>query len=77
MAELELVAEYAPNRISKADSYGFTPLHKAALNGQEAAVSFLLSAGANVNQTNNSGHTPLAKATSDRVKQLLIGAGGH
>merc|ERR1712166_54463 len=62
MAELELVAEYAPERINKVSSDGWTPLHFAAFDKQEAAVSFLLSAGANVNQTDNSGKTPLARA---------------
>ena len=77
MAELELVAEYAPERINKADSFGRTPLHCAARFNQEAAVSFLLSAGANVNQTTNSGRTALSLASSDRVTQLLIDAGGR
>ena len=78
MAELELVAEYAPGRINETNSFrGSTPLHWAASYDQEAAFSFLLSAGANVNQTNNSGGTPLFFARNDRVKQLLIDAGGH
>ena len=80
MAGVELVAEYAPDRINEINSRGQAPLHEAATmdgrvakvewslervneagyNGspplhmaartnQEAAVSFLLSAGANVN----------------------------
>ena len=78
MAELELVAEYAPDRIDEANSRNsWTPLHCAALYGPEAAVSFLLSVGANVNQTNNSGETPLSLTYNGRVRQLLIDAGGH
>ena len=87
MAELELVAEYAPERINEVNSYGFTPLHNAvrSCQDQEAAISFLLSAGANVNQTDNSGNTPLAYAgwpgnadyAGTRESQLLIDAGGH
>ena len=77
MAKFELVAEYAPDRINETDSGGYTPLHCAALYDQEGAVSFLLSIGANVNQTNNSGRTALSFATNDRVRQLLIDAGGH
>ena len=77
MAELELVAEYAPERINEADSYGDTSLHTAAYYNQTAAVSFLLSAGANVNQTTKFGNTPLSSAMDARVRQLLIDAGGH
>ena len=84
MAELELVAEWAPDRINNeaTEFYGETPLHYAAHCEQEAAVSFLLSAGANVNQTDNNGRTPLysasnIRASNTRVKQLLIDAGGH
>ena len=73
MAELRLVAEYAPERITMF----YTPLHEAAIFNQEAAVSFLLSAGANVNQTGKYGDTALSHAENDRVRQLLIDAGGH
>ena len=79
MAELELVAEYAPDRINETSSrHGNTPLHFAAGDGREAAVSLLLNAGANVNQTGEKyGRTPLYYASNARVKQLLIDAGGH
>ena len=93
MAELELVAEYAPDRFNVVSRSGSTPLHCAAHYDQEAAVSFLLSAGANVNQTDNSGETPLSYcgsttvaaqhrmeapiARNPRVRQLLFDAGGH
>ena len=110
LAELNLVIELAPQRIHQTDGYSRTPLHRAAENGQEAAVSLLLSAKADVNKTERDGQTPLhlaaqydgkaavslllsAKAdvnaidhygrtplyyaTGDRVKQLLIDAGGH
>ena len=77
IAELELVAECAPERINKANRIGHTPLCYAAYCNQAAAVSFLLGAGANVNQTNGGGDTPLWWAKSDRVRQLLIDAGGH
>ena len=77
IAELELVAEYAPDRINDANSGGYTPLHYAADYGGEAAVSFLLSVGANVNQTNDSGESVLSLTYNDRVRQLLIDAGAH
>ena len=76
MAELELVAGYAPDRINETDSVGQTPLHFAAGFNQEA-VSFLLSAGANVNQTDKYGNTALSMAITYQVKQLLRDAGGH
>jgi ankyrin repeat protein len=56
---------------------GNTPLHRAACYGQEAAVSLLLSAKADVNKPNSYGQRPLTLGKSDRVKQLLIDAGGH
>jgi ankyrin repeat protein len=78
MAELELVAEYAPGRINETTSFrGETPLHRAARYDQEAAVSFLLNARANVNQTTKNGSTALSYASNARVRQLLIDAGGH
>ena len=77
MAELELVTEWAPERINEADSWGDTPLHCAARYDQEAVVSFQLSVGANVNQTNKYGETPLSLTCNGRVKQLLREAGGH
>ena len=77
MAELELVAEYAPDRINETDRDGFTPLHYAAHCNQETAVSFLLGAGANVNQTNKFGKRPLSLTSNAQVKQLLRDAGGH
>ena len=76
MAELELVAEYASERMNETNSYGYTPLHMAAGNGREAAVRVLL-AGANVNKTDNRGKTPLSFAANVRVKQLLRDAGGR
>ena len=84
LAELKLMIELAPERINETDSSGSSagydgtaPLHCAAQDGREAAVSLLLSAKADVNATTRSGSTPLGYAKSDRMKQLLRDAGGH
>merc|ERR1711957_1096783 len=54
LAQLNLVAEFAPERINEASSVStWTPLHCAAAFGQEAAVSLLLSAKADVNKTDS------------------------
>ena len=73
LAQLNFVVEFAPQRINETNNYGETPLHYAARNDQEAAVSLLLSAKAGVNRTNYCGQTPLSLAKGDRVRQLLIG----
>ena len=78
LARLNLVAKFAPERINAIDrGNGLAPLHYAVGRGQEAAVSLLLSAKADVNKTHRYGSTPLGVANGDRVKQLLIDAGGH
>ena len=90
IAQLNLVVEFVPQRIDETDSNGTTPLHVAARNDQEAAVSLLLSAKADVNKTDDFGRTPLYYANviianviitewanDYEVKQLLRDAGGH
>ena len=59
LAELNLMIKSAPERINEADGYGYSPLHRAAQCGQEAAISRLLSAKADVHKTENNGWTPL------------------
>jgi len=78
LAQLNLVVQFAPERINEASSVStWTPLLCAAAFGQEAAVSLLLSAKADVNKTDSDGDTPLHWAKGDRVKQLLRDAGGY
>ena len=59
LAQLNLVVEFVPERINETNRYGETPLHFAARNDQEAAVSLLLSAKAGVNKSDCDGWTPL------------------
>ena len=83
LAELNLVVKFAPERVNEdnyeanSNSRSGTPLHCAAECDQEAAVSLLLSAKADVNKTTSYGRTPLYYAKGDRVRQLLRDARGH
>ena len=75
---LQLVVDYAPERLSQCnDAGGSSPLHLAAIYDQADAVRLLLNSGAAVNQANSTGRTPLGVAKSDTVKQLLRDAGGE
>ena len=65
LAELKLVIELAPERINETNTSYNTPLHIAARDGREAAVTLLLSAKADVNKTSSDGWTPLRWAACD------------
>jgi ankyrin repeat protein len=75
----QLLAEN-PKLVSLADTgFGATPLHWAALRGQDAVVEVLLAAGASPTATNRDGETPLQVA--ERAKKgdtaaILRRAGG-
>jgi len=59
-------------------SGGFTPLHRAALNGHVEGAEVLIQAGAAVDATDEKGQTPLHKAASgdhSEVPKVLIDAG--
>ena len=68
LAQLNLVVEFAPERINETNRYGETPLHCAARSDQEAAVSLLLSAKADVNATDSNGghHSTMLQAVIRR-----------
>ena len=62
-----------------ADKEGDSALANAALNGQLAAVQFLVAAGAAVDTRNKGGKSPLDLATAqghEEVVALLRAAGG-
>ena len=63
-----------PN-LKASSEYGWTPLISAAELGQSEMVSILLTAGADVNATNNIGQTALHLAGNAEVAKLLISAG--
>lgn len=60
------------------NNYGETPLHLAALRGNESTTKQLLAAGANPKAKNNGGKTPLhwaADSGKEAVAKLLLDAG--
>lgn len=52
--------------------YGNTALHIACYNGQDSVVNELIDYGANVNQPNNSGFTPLHFAAASTHGALCL-----
>jgi ankyrin repeat protein len=62
------------------DQTGCTPLHHAAVHGDEQEAARLLGAGANVNARDEDGWSPLhfaAQSKAAAVAQLLIAAGAE
>jgi len=55
---------------------GTTALHWVACLGCVDTATLLLDAGADVNARNNDGFTPLDRATSEKMKDLLTSRGG-
>lgn len=68
--QLLLNKESAKNQISARDKLGQTPLHYAALTGNEA-FHMLLDHGADINAQDNKGRTPLYDATLALEGELL------
>lgn len=57
------------------DRYEYTLLHSAAEEGSdELVIEFLISHGCDVNAKNDSGHTPLHRATSENYKDSHLNA---
>ena len=50
--------------IKSANAYGFTPLHTAVYYEREGMISVLIAAGADVEERNTDGQTPLGQTTT-------------
>lgn len=59
-------------QIDEINVYGNTALHLACYNGQDAVVNELTDYGANVNQPNNGGFTPLHFAAASTHGALCL-----
>ncbi len=72
---IEIVRQ-KPNLVSRADSIGITPLHRAAAGNHLKLVRFLLSRGASVNAVDKYLDSPLKKAAYgghvDVVNELVL-----
>ncbi|GER46619.1 ankyrin repeat-containing protein [Striga asiatica] len=56
---------------NSADSHGLTPLHVAAIKGNEEAINMLVRSGANVDPTDAEGHTPLHLAVQGGLTEIV------
>lgn len=66
--------------VNEANSVGVTPLHFAAMRGDDDAIRLLLAHNANVHAKNQRGETPLALARARKhpgAEQLLLQAGAR
>ena len=61
---------------TKGGEYGWTPLHYAAVRNSLEVAELLISSGAEVNVKTNGGETPLHKAVSQKMVELLQIHGG-
>jgi hypothetical protein len=75
VAKVEALLKRNPRLIQSADEYGETPLHIAAICGQEDIAKLLLAHHADVNAKDNVGQTPLhivAREGYVEIAKLLI-----
>ena len=78
---LELVISEAKHLLDAKDENGWTPLHEGARGGHEDVVKMLVERGANINEKEQSGGTPLywsikTNGEDHPVSQLLSSLGG-
>eukprot|EP00633_Aureoumbra_lagunensis_P008202 CAMPEP_0197305498 /NCGR_PEP_ID=MMETSP0891-20130614/1586_1 /TAXON_ID=44058 ORGANISM="Aureoumbra lagunensis, Strain CCMP1510" /NCGR_SAMPLE_ID=MMETSP0891 /ASSEMBLY_ACC=CAM_ASM_000534 /LENGTH=752 /DNA_ID=CAMNT_0042786587 /DNA_START=490 /DNA_END=2748 /DNA_ORIENTATION=- len=69
---LQTLLDAGANPQTPTRSAGVSPLALAAANGQQNAVEILLSHGADAQQIDNSGLSPLAVASTDAVTKVLL-----
>lgn len=63
MGVVRFLAEHlGPGGLEEGDEIGWTPLHHAAVTGQEEVVAFLLSKGAQASTSDTGGETPFMSA---------------
>lgn len=67
-----IIPFWTHSQIDEINVYGNTALHLACYNGQDAVVNELTDYGANVNQPNNSGFTPLHFAAASTHGALCL-----
>jgi serine/threonine-protein phosphatase 6 regulatory ankyrin repeat subunit B len=73
LVPVNLIALYWTHlQIDEINVYGNTALHIACYNGQDAVVNELIDYGANVNQPNNNGFTPLHFAAASTHGALCL-----
>jgi ankyrin repeat protein len=75
LAKVKALLTAHPDWVNSKDSYGMTPLHYAAHNGDKDMVEFLLANKADVNARDKYGQTPLhnaARQGHEGVAELLL-----
>jgi len=71
MADVQLVCQYAPEKVNDKDRYGNTALHWAAANNSLEIAQLLLASKATVGVQNNDGETPLEWAQNYGSQQMV------
>lgn len=70
--EVKTIVKNHPDCISHKDEYGFTVLHGLAAEEQHEILQFLIDSGANVNEKNDAGITPIHLAAWPEVVEILV-----
>ena len=69
--QVKTIVEKHPDCINQKDEYGFTVLHDLAGEEQYEILQFLIDHGANVNEKNDNGITPLHLAAWPEIVEIL------
>lgn len=70
--QVKTIVKEQPDCINQKDDYGFTVLHGLAAEENYEIFQFLIDNGANVNEKNDSGITPLHLSAWPEVVELLV-----